>query len=144
MAGFLLDTNVLSEFKRRSAPDPNVAAWLRETDPDLLWISVLSFGEIRKGIERLASGKRRNELTQWLVQDLGQWFEERSLPVTRAVSERWGVLNAQALDRGTPIPSIDGLIAATALEHDLTVVTRNVKDFANLGVRTFNPWEQGK
>lgn len=143
MAGFLLDTNVLSEFKRRGAPDQNVAAWLRATDPDLLWASVLSFGEIRKGIERLAPGKRRRELERWLEHDLDQWFEERLLPVTRAISERWGVLNAQALDQGTPIPSIDGLIAATALEHDLTVVTRNVKDFANLGVKIFNPWEQG-
>lgn len=61
--------------------------------------------------------------------------------MTRAISERWGVLNAQALDRGAPIPSIDGLFAATALEHDLTVVTRNVKDFVNLGLKTFNPWE---
>lgn len=66
MAGFLLDTNVLSEFKRRSAPDQNDAAWLRATDPDLLWASVLSFGEIRKGIERLAPGKRRSELERWL------------------------------------------------------------------------------
>jgi predicted nucleic acid-binding protein len=103
VAGFLLDTNVLSEFKRRGAPDPNVAAWLRATDPDLLWVSVLSFGEIRKGIERLAPGKRRSELAQWLVQDLGQWFEERLLPVTRAVSERWGVMNAQAVGHQNPI-----------------------------------------
>lgn len=73
--------------------------------------------------------------------DLDQWFEQRLLPVTRAIAERWGVLNAQALDRGAPIPSIDGLIAATALDHDLTVLTRNVKDFVNLGLKTLNPWE---
>ena len=125
MAGFLLDPNVLSEFQRRGAPDQNVAAWLRATDPDLLWASVLSFGEIRKGSERLAPGKRRSELERWLDHDLDQWFEQRLLPVTRAISERWGVLN----------------VAATALEHDLTVVTRNVKDFANLDVKTCNPWE---
>lgn len=120
MGGFLLDTNVLSEFKRRGDPNPNVAAWLRATDPDLLWASVLSFGEIRKGIERLPPGKRRSELERWLDHDLDQWFEQRLLPVTRAISERRGVLDARGLDCGTPIPSIDGLIAATALECNLT------------------------
>jgi toxin FitB len=140
VAAFLLDTNVLSEFKRRGNPDPHVTAWLRATDPDLVWASVLSFGEIRKGIERLAPGKRRTELEQWLTHDLDQWFEERLLPVTRTIAERWGVLDAGALDRGTPLASIDGLIAATALDHDLTVVTRNLKDFAGLGVTVFNPW----
>lgn len=107
----------------------------------MLWASVLSFGEIRKGIERLAASKRRTELEQWLNRELDEWFEERQLPITRAIAERWGVLNAKALDKGRPIPSIDGLIAATALEHDLALVTRNVKDFADLGVKTINPWE---
>ncbi len=141
MVGFLLDTNVLSEFKRRGDPDPRVAAWLSTTDPDLLWASVLSFGEIRKGIERLAVGKRRSELEHWLNHDLDEWFEERVLAITRSIAERWGVLNAQALDRGRPLPSVDGLIAATALEHHLMVVTRNVADFAELGVELSNPWE---
>jgi predicted nucleic acid-binding protein len=118
VSGFLLDTNVLSEFKRRGEPDPHVRGWLRTTDPDLLWTSVLSFGEIRKGIERLAVGKRRSELEHWFERDLEQWFEERLLPITKAVAERWGVLSARALDRGTPLPNIDGLIAATALEHE--------------------------
>ncbi len=93
MAGFLLDTNVLSEFKRRDGPDPRVTAWLRATSPDLLWASVLSFGEIREGIERLAPGKRRDELQQWLDRDLDQWFEQRILPVTRLIAERWGILD---------------------------------------------------
>ena len=141
MSGFLLDTNVLSEFKRRGAPDPQVRAWLKATDPDLLWASVLSFGEIRKGIERLAPGKRRTELEGWLQRDLEQWFEERLLPVTKAIAHRWGILSAQALDRGKPLPNIDGVIAATALEHDLTLVTRNVKDLTGLGVKVLTPWE---
>jgi predicted nucleic acid-binding protein len=141
VSGFLLDTNVLSEFKRRGEPDPHVRGWLRATDPDLLWTSVLSFGEIRKGIERLAVGKRRSELEHWFERDLEQWFEERLLPITKAVAERWGVLSARALDRGTPVPNIDGLIAATALEHDLTLVTRNTKDFVGLEVTIVNPWE---
>jgi predicted nucleic acid-binding protein len=139
--GFLLDTNVLSEFKRRGEPDPHVRDWLRATDPDLLWASVLSFGEIRKGIERIPAGKRRSELEQWFERDLVEWFEERLLPVTKAVAERWGILSARNLDKGTPLPNIDGLIAATALESDLTLVTRNIKDFAGLEVTIVNPWE---
>ena len=141
MSGFLLDTNVLSEFKRRGAPDPQVRAWLKATDPDLLWASVLSFGEIRKGIERLAPGKRRTELEGWLQRDLEQWFEERLLPVTKAIAHRWGILSAQALARGKPLPNIDGVIADGALEHDLTLVTRNVKDLTGLGVKVLTPWE---
>ena len=141
MSGFLLDTNVLSEFKRRGDPDPHVRDWLRAAYPDSLWASVVSFGEIRKGIERLAVGQRRTELEQWLQRDLGQWFEERLLPITKAVADRWGVLSARALGQGTPLPNIDGLIAATALEHDLTLVTRNLKDFVGLDVRIVNPWE---
>lgn len=141
MSGFLLDTNVLSEFKRKGDPDPHVRDWLRATDPDLLWASVLSFGEIRKGIARLDIGKRRAELEQWFERDLDRWFEERLLPVTKAVAERWGVLSAQALNQGTPLPNIDGLIAATALEYDLTLVTRNVKDFVALSITIINPWE---
>jgi predicted nucleic acid-binding protein len=114
---------------------------LRVTDPDLLWASVLSFGEIRKGIERLAAGKRRAELEAWVEHDLEQWFEERFLQVTKAIAEQWGVLSALALDKGAPLPNIDGLIAATAFEHDLTLVTRNVRNFTGLGVAIFDPWE---
>ncbi len=140
MSGFLLDTNLLSEFRRRGEPDPRVRDWLRATDPDLLWASVLSFGEIRKGFQRIAPGRRRSELEEWLEHDLEQWFEERLLQVTKAIAERWGILSAQALDKGTPLPNIDGLIAATALEHDLTLATRNVRDFEGLGVAILNPW----
>lgn len=98
----------------------------------------MSFGEIRKGIERLASGKRRTELEEWLERDLDQWFEERLLPITKAIAERWGVFSARLLDKGKPLPNIDGLIGATALEHDLTLVTRNVKDSVGLEVTTVN------
>lgn len=141
MSGFLLDTNVLSEFKRRGEPNPHVTDWLRAIDPDLLWASVVSFGEIRKGIERLAAGQRRTELERWVQHELDQWFEARLLPVSKAVAEPWGILSARALDNGTPLPNVDGLIAATALEHDLTLVTRNVKDFVGVEVAIVNPWE---
>jgi predicted nucleic acid-binding protein len=82
-----------------------------------------------------------SELEQWFERDLNQWFEERLLPVTKAVVERWGILSARALDRGTPLPNIDGLIAATALESDLILVTRNGKDFVGIEVTIVNPWE---
>lgn len=140
MDQLLLDTNVLSEFKRRGAPDPNVAEWLRHTDPDLLWVSVLSLGEIRKGIERLAPGARREELDRWLQYELTVWFEDRILPVTRSISERWGALSARAFEQGRPLSSIDGLTAATAAEHELTVATRNITDFSGFGVKLINPW----
>ena len=142
MSGFLLDTNILSEFKRRGEPSPKVASWLKATDPDLLWVSVLSFGEIRKGINRLAPGKRRTELQQWLADDLEEWFEGRLLPITKGIADKWGILSARSLDQGTPLPSIDGLIAATALEHDLTLVTRNVRNFAGIPLAVFNPWDE--
>ncbi len=141
MTGFLLDTNVLSEFQRKSTPSVQVAAWLRAADPDLLWASVVSFGEIRKGIERLPPSRRRSELLEWVEVDLDQWFEERLLPVTRAIAEQWGILTAAGLSAGFQLPSIDGLIAATAVVHDLTVVTRNVRDFSGVPVRILNPWE---
>ena len=107
----------------RGAPHPQVSSWLKATDPDWLWAS-FSFGQVRKGIERLAAGKRRIYLEEWLERDLEEWFEERLLRVTKGIADRWGAIPAQALDRGKPLPSIDGVIAATPL-----------------GVTQLNPWE---
>lgn len=140
MKGFLLDTNVLSEFSRTGDPDQRVDRWLKATAEESLFASVLTFAEIRRGIELLLSGKRRTQLEEW-QEDLVASFEDRLLPVTKAIADRWAVLSAQAQRRGTPLSNIDGLIAATAMEHDLTLATRNVKDFAGLGVPIFNPWE---
>ena len=140
MTGFLLDTNVLSEFARAQAADQHVDRWLKVTPEETLFASVLTFAEIRRGIELLPVGKRRTQLEEW-QDDLQISFAARLLPVTKSIGDRWAVLSAQAQRRGTPLAIMDGLIAATALEHDLTVVTRNVKDFAGLGVPTLNPWE---
>ena len=140
MTGFLLDTNVLSEFSRTGEPDQHVKRWLKATAEESLFASVLTFAEIRRGIELLPVGKRRTQLEQW-QEDLQTSFETRLLPVTKAIGDRWALLSSQAQRRGTPLASIDGLIAATALEHDLTLVTRNVQDFTGLGVPILNPWE---
>jgi predicted nucleic acid-binding protein len=140
VTGFLLDTNVLSEFSRTGAPDRQVDKWLDSAPEESLFASVLTFAEILRGIELLPAGKRRTQLKEWL-EDLQTSFATRLLPVTKAVADRWAVLSAKEQLRGTPLANIDGLIAATALEHDLTLVTRNVKHFARLGVPLLNPWE---
>jgi toxin FitB len=140
MNGFLLDTNIPSELVRPQ-PEPRVKAWLGAQSLDALFISVVSFGEFRKGIELRASGKRKAELETWLHQDLTAQFLDRILPLTRAIAERWGVLDAQRQLAGRPLNAPDGMIAATAFEHGLTLVTHNGKDFEVLGLTVINPWD---
>lgn len=142
MSGFLLDTNVLSEFVRPdNTPDWRVKRWLEAADPSSLYVSVLTFGEIRRGIEKLPPSKRRSHLEAWLAKDLHEWFENRLLDIDEAIANRWGILAAAAQRKGTPIAIIDGLLSATALEHQLTVVTRNSPDFVSAGVPALNPWQ---
>ncbi len=139
MSGYLLDTNVPSEFSR-DRPAPRVVEWLKAQPVTTLFLSAVTIGEIRKGLIVLPLGRRRSELEMWFHTDLLTWFHNRVLPVTSAVADRWGVLDGQCQLRGTPLNTADGMIAATAIEHGLTVVTRNVKDFSGLGVDLFNPW----
>ena len=141
MTGFLLDTNVLSEFARTREPDRRVDTWLKTTAEESVFASVLTFAEIRRGIELLPVGERRTQLEQW-QEDLITSFEMRLLPVTKTIPDRWAVLAARTQRKGITLSDIDGLIAATALEHDLTLVTRNLKDFTGVEVRLFNPWEE--
>jgi len=141
MSGFLLDTNVLSEFNRRGDPNPLVKRWLEATDPGSLYASVLTLAEIRFGVELLPPSKRRTQLEEWLDRDLPAWFDDRVLLVDRSIADRWGVLRAQAQMKGRPLSVVDGLLAATALEHGLTLVSRNVGDFAADGLTVINPWE---
>jgi predicted nucleic acid-binding protein len=138
--GFLLDTNVPSEMTR-SRPQASVSRWLDEADDARLYFSVVSLGEILKGVTILPEGKRRTELQQWLDGTLRPWFQGRILPVNEAIAERWGVLAGECRLMGRPLKVADGFIAATALEHDLTIVTRNVKDFAGFGASVLNPWD---
>ena len=139
MSGFLLDTNVLSELIKPK-PDDNVLRWIEETDESLLSLSVLTLGEIRKGIQRLGPGSRRGRLESWLQVDLRARFQGRILPIDEATADRWGAISADAAARGRPVPVVDGLIAATALHHNLTLVTRDGSDVAGTGVSTLNPW----
>ena len=139
MNGFLLDTNVISELVR-SEPDAKVLRWIDETDESILFLSVLTLGEIRNGIERLNPGRRRGRLESWLTVDLRLRFEDRILAVNEAIAERWGALSATAAKKGRPVPVIDGLLAATALHHDLMLVTRNDTDVRETGVPALNPW----
>jgi len=101
----------------------------------------MTFGEIRLGIEDLAVGKRRMELEQWLEEGVPDWFQDNLLPVIKDIADRWGQITIQAKAKGITVATADGLIAATAIEHGLTLVTRNVKDFAGIAVPLLNRWE---
>ena len=140
MKGFLLDTNIPSELTRRR-PEPRVSHWLDEANDDDLHMSVVSLGEILKGVTILPESKRRDELQHWLDEVLRPWFQRRILAVTEPIAERWGILAGQRQLSGRPLKVADGLIAATALVHDLTVVTRNIRDIEGLGVATLSPWD---
>ncbi len=133
---YLLDTNVLSEL-RRKVPHPGVVNWFSNRPARTLYLSVLTIGELRKDIESLVDTSRRLALLDWLEADLPQFFIGRILPVDLAVADRWGRLVAQA---GRPLPAIDSLLAATALQHGLPLVTRNQRDFELPGLQVINPW----
>lgn len=135
--GWLVDTNVISELRRRD-PDANVRAWFGQRPATELYLSVLTLGEIRKGVEALTDSGRRTVLNQWLERELPVFFADRLLPIDAAVAHQWGQLLAKA---GRSLPAIDSLLAATALHHNLVLVTRNLKDVAGLPVKVLNPWE---
>ncbi|RQW77451.1 MAG: type II toxin-antitoxin system VapC family toxin [Geobacter sp.] len=133
---YLLDTNIVSETVRRN-PNKAVIAWLDQLPWEALYVSVLTRGEIRKGIEALADRKRREKLRLWLEHELPAWFEGRVLSVDLAVADRWGRLLGEM---GRPVPTIDSLLAATALHHELRLVTRNSADFDYPGLEVINPF----
>jgi toxin FitB len=140
VTAYLLDTNVLSEFARKGPPDKRVDQWMKSTPQESLFASVLTFGEIRRGIELLPAGSRRTQLEQW-QDDLSAAFSTRILPVTKAIADSWAILSAVSQRNGFTLATIDGLIAATALEHGFELVTRNVTDFPGLGITLFDPWQ---
>lgn len=139
MRGHLLDTNVVSEWMKPH-PNPGVIEWLDNADEDTTYLSVLSIGEIRRGVDRLSDSRRRDQLARWLTDDLAGRFVGRLLSVDLATANAWGRLRARTEQIGRTMPGTDALLAATAESHDLEIVTRNVADFAASGVPVHNPW----
>ncbi|MEO7144843.1 MAG: type II toxin-antitoxin system VapC family toxin [Bryobacteraceae bacterium] len=140
MSGFLLDTNCISELVR-PRPEPGVMEWMEAADEQTLFLSVLTLGEIRKGVAACPQNKRRSQLETWLETGLRSRFAGRILPIDDAVADRWGLLTAEVKRKGKTLPVIDGLLAATALQHNLTIVSRNTRDFVNAHVAVLNPWK---
>lgn len=140
MSGFLLDTNCISELVRPK-PEPRVLEWMESTDESLLYLSVLTLGEIRKGAAALQQAKRRTHLETWLEVELQARFAGRIVPVNAAIADRWGLIAADAKQSGKELSVIDGLLAATALHHNLTVISRDTRNFTNARVQVLNPWE---
>ena len=138
-SGFLLDTNVVSELVA-ATPAPQVLRWMVAQVPARLFLSVITLGELTKGVARLDAGRRRDRLARWLAEDLPAQFEGRLLPFDQAMAIRWGEMMADAERRGRPRPAIDLQIAATAGHLGLVLVTRNITDFEGLGLEIFNPW----
>lgn len=134
---YLLDTNVVSELVK-IRHHPKVVAWLKALPQESLHLSVLTLGEIRKGVERMEVNEYRERIVLFLQTTVHDWFGERLLAVDAAVADRWGRLAAAAT---ATLPAIDLLLAATAQVHGLTLVTRNIRHFASLGVDLVNPWE---
>jgi len=135
---YLIDTNILSELMKKK-PSTQVLSWFKELPDSSLYLSVLTIGEIRKGVERMPLSKRRQGLVNWLENDLRNWFGKRVLSIDVALAEFWGSMLART-DR--PLPAIDSLIAATATWHGCILVTRNVKDFKGfLDLEVLNPFE---
>jgi len=139
--GFLLNTNIVSELIK-SRPEPKLSLWIASTDESLLYLSVLTIGEIRKGIVQLGKTGRQIALQTWVDRDLRARFVDRILPIDEPVADRWGWISGQAMAKGARLPVIDGLLAATALHYNLTFVTRNTKkDVLATGAVVFNPWQ---
>jgi hypothetical protein len=136
---FLLDTNVISE-SIRPRPDAGVMEWLAGVDEDLVYLSVITLAEIRAGIERMPAGRRRTRLDDWLRDELAARFEERILPISPMIADAWGKVVAQRDALGRPISVMDAFIAATAVVHELTLVTRDQADFAPSIGNILNPW----
>lgn len=136
---FLLDTNVISEWVKPQ-PDPQVVAWLNEVDEDQVFLSVASLAEIRRGVELMPQGKRRDHLAAWLVGELPIRFHGRIFDIDGRIADAWGTIMARGKKAGVNLGTLDACFAATAEVHRLTLVTRNVRDFLKLGVPLLNPW----
>jgi toxin FitB len=138
---FLLDTNLVSEWTK-PRPNPGVVSWLADADEDRVFISVVTIAELRHGVERLAIGRRRKRLNEWIEGELLFRFDERILPIDAATADAWGRIVAHREGLGRPIGAMDAFIAATAQVHKLTLATRNQTDFEASVAAVVNPWSQ--
>jgi toxin FitB len=136
---YLLDTCVISELVAKR-PDPGVVRWIDSVDPESVYLSVVTIGEIRKGVEKVREPTRKEMLERWLHNELLIRFRDHLSVLDAKVLLEWGALTGRLELQGTPMPAMDSLIAATALSHDLVLVTRNGKNFVNAGVRLLDPW----
>ncbi len=137
---YLLDTCVISEFVKPQ-PEPKVIDWLNRTDPEQVFLSAVTIGEIQFGINNRPPSNRRTELEIWLNESLFHQFANRILPLDSDVFLIWGQMTAQQRQQGTPMAVMDSLIAAVALRHRIILVTRNVSDFSTTGLSLLNPWQ---
>ena len=137
---YLLDTCLLSE-TRRKVPNQGVVNWLESVDEDRLFISVVTLTEIQKGIVKLDEGPRRQAFQTWLDKDLSARFKGRVLGLSQEVALEWGVLLGSNERKGEKLPLIDSLLASTAIQYNLTLVTRKTSDFGRMPVRLINPWD---
>ena len=137
---YLLDTCVISELVKKE-PHPSVIRWMDAGEETKMYLSVLTLGELIKGITKLPDGERREKLQSWVSNDLAQRFGPRLLEIDAEISRAWGALLGEAERRGEKLPVVDSLIAVSANVHDLMVATRNVKDMERCQVKVFNPWE---
>ena len=137
---FLLDTCLISELAKVK-PDKRVIDWLTNENETNFYVSVLTFGELHKGIEKLPESRKKEDLHIWVENDLKERFRNRIIGVDLNISSIWGKIQGIAEGKGRPMPAIDALIAATGIAHDLVVVTRNAIDMEQSGVKLHNPWE---
>lgn len=137
---FLLDTCVISELIKKQ-PNPKVVKWVADIDEASLFISVLSIGELHKGIEKLPESKKKDILHKWINNDLMERFKNKIIDFDLQTANIWGKIQAKSELLGQALPAIDALIAATGISYDLIVVTRNIKDMEISGVSLLNPWE---
>lgn len=137
---YILDTNIISELVAKQ-PHPNVTRWIDNMDPQSIYLSVITIGELKKGIEKLSDLHRKDLLEEWLAKDLLVRFQNYLLPIDTSTMLMWGALVARMEKKGKPLPAIDSLLAATTLQHDFTLVTRNTADFIHTGISLINPWD---
>ena len=137
---YLLDTDLVSELIK-PRPKKSVIDWVENCDEESLFLSVITVGELQKGVSKLPDSRRKRTLQSWLERDIRQRFEKRILDITPEVIIAWGKLQAETELNGQKLPVTDSLIAATAQIHNMTVVTRNVSDMERCGVEVLNPWD---